>query len=123
MAVGVHDVRWNEFEELGEIEVRKRLAAHIWSEEKEALARQWIEFRESHESSESRANSLALAREANDLARSANVAASEANSIARASSLAAKRSADAAYTSNIIAAAALIIAIISAVLAIIAMQK
>jgi hypothetical protein len=39
MADNVQDVRWKEFEELGEEEVHKRLAAHIWSEEKERLAR------------------------------------------------------------------------------------
>jgi len=82
MAADVHDVRWAEFEALGEIEVRKRLAAHYWSEEKDALARQWLVYRESRESSESNANSLALAREANDFARSANTSASEANAIA-----------------------------------------
>jgi hypothetical protein len=40
----VHDVRWREFEELGEEEVPRRLGAHIWSEEKERLAYQWLEL-------------------------------------------------------------------------------
>ena len=104
---------------MGEQEVRKRLAAHIWSEEKEALARQWIEFRESQESSGSNANSLALAREANTLARAANISASEANVIARDSASFAKKSARAASISNIIAIAALIAATIAIVLPII----
>ena len=114
-----NDARWQEFESLGEIEVRKRLAAHMWSEEKEALARQWIEYRESFDSSASRANSLALAREANDLARKANSSASEANVIARESASSAKLSAKAARSSNIIATAALIAATISIALSII----
>lgn len=104
--------RWQEFEELGEVEVRKRLAAHIWGEEKEALAHQWLEFRESSNSSEVRRQTLAVAREANDLARAANNSALEANAIARDSASSAKRSAKAARNSNIIAMAALIAAII-----------
>jgi hypothetical protein len=72
MAEDVQDVRWKEFEELGEEEVRKRLGAHIWGEDKERLARQWLDLR-----------STSLAREANDLARRANDVAREANDIAR----------------------------------------
>jgi hypothetical protein len=72
MTDDVQDVRWKEFEELGEEEVRKRLAQHIWGEEKEQLARQWLELR-----------STSLARVANDLARRANDTANEANVIAR----------------------------------------
>jgi hypothetical protein len=72
MADDVQDVRLKEFEDIGEEEVRKRLAAHIWSEDKERLARQWLELR-----------STSLAREANDLARRANDVAKEANDIAR----------------------------------------
>jgi len=67
----VHDDRWNEFEMLEEIEVRERLAAHIGSEDKETLARQWLEFRESSKASGSRGEAVALAREANDLAKKA----------------------------------------------------
>jgi hypothetical protein len=62
------DVWSKEFEELGEQEVRKRLGAHIWLNDKERLARQWLELR-----------STSLAREANDLAMRANEAAKEAN--------------------------------------------
>ena len=61
-----------EFEGLGEEEVRKRLSASIWGEDKARLARQWLEDRET-----------SLARDANDLARRANDAAKEANDIAR----------------------------------------
>jgi hypothetical protein len=51
---------------------RGPLAQHIWGEEKERLARQWLELRET-----------SLVREANDLARKANDVAKEANDIAR----------------------------------------
>jgi hypothetical protein len=93
---GPTEIRWKEFEDLGEDEVRKRLAASIWGEDKARLARQWLEFRET-----------ALAREANDLARSANTAALEANSIARDAAASARQSVEAARTNNIIATLAL----------------
>ena len=115
------DLLWQEFEALGEDEVRKRLGAHQYGETKKRSAIQWIEYRESLRSSDSMAHSLAFAREANDLASSANAAAVEANSIARASSDSAKRSADAARTSNIIATLALIAAVIAMALSIIGM--
>jgi hypothetical protein len=76
MTDDVQDVRWKEFEELGEDDVRKRLSAHIWGEDKERLARQWLELRET-----------SLAREANDLAKKANDAAKEANDIARTNNI------------------------------------
>jgi hypothetical protein len=117
----VHDVRWQEFETLGEVEVRKRLAAHIWSEEKEALARQWIEWRESSNLSEDRRQILAVAKEANDLARSANDSALDANAVARRAADSASESAAAARTNNIIATLALIAAVIAMALSIIGM--
>ena len=76
MADDVQDVWLKEFEELGEETVHKRLSAHIWGEDKERLARQWLELRET-----------SLAREANDLARKANDAAKEANDIARTNNI------------------------------------
>ena len=76
MTDDVQDVRWKEFEELGEEEVRKRLSASIWGEDKIRLARQWLELRET-----------SLAREANDLARKANDAAKEANDLARTNNI------------------------------------
>jgi hypothetical protein len=36
------DERWNEFERLEEIQVRKNLANRIYSEEKTLLAEQWL---------------------------------------------------------------------------------
>jgi len=73
MADDVQDVRWKEFEDLGEEEVRKILGGHIiWGEDKERLARQWLELRET-----------SLAREANELAKRANDLAKRANDLAR----------------------------------------
>jgi hypothetical protein len=48
----VYDARWKEFESLGEVEVRKRLAAQTWSEDKVALAHHWLEHRTAVESAE-----------------------------------------------------------------------
>jgi DNA-binding transcriptional LysR family regulator len=76
MADDEQDVRWKEFEELGEDQVRIRLAHHTWAEGTERLAREWLELRET-----------SLAREANDLARRANAAAKEANDIARTNNI------------------------------------
>ncbi len=82
MAEDVQDVWWKELDGLGEEEVRKRLAAHIWGEDKERLARQWLESKEWSRSSEDGRATLALAKEANDLARSANDIARSNNIIA-----------------------------------------
>ena len=77
-----------EFDVLGEDVVRQRLAAHIWSEEEERLAREWLDKR------------------ASTRARVANTIALDANN-------AAWRSAQAARTGNWIAAAALVVAVIA----------
>jgi hypothetical protein len=118
MVEGPNDDRWKEFDALGEMEVRKRVVAQVWGEEKQKLAEHWLNYQESQDSSASRRETLRLANEANDLARSANESALDANSIARASSDSAKRSAAAARTSNKIAAAALIAAIIAVVISV-----
>jgi hypothetical protein len=72
MADNLPDVWWKEFGELGEEEVRKRLGAHIWLEDKEKLARQWLQSGEAAKAAENRRDALALAKEANDIARAAN---------------------------------------------------
>lgn len=71
----VRDVRWKEFDGLGEEEVRKRVAASIWGEEKTALAHQWLEHRQWNTSSADAREGLALAKDANDLARRGNTIA------------------------------------------------
>jgi hypothetical protein len=96
MADNLQDVQWREFEDVGEDEVRKRVAKHIWRTEKERLARQWLELRET-----------SLAREANDLARRANDVAEQANDVAR--------------TNNIIATIALGMAVLALAVSIIGM--
>ena len=49
-----NDRLWREFEDLGEETVRKQLAEHIYSEGRERHARQWLEYRDSLESSAKR---------------------------------------------------------------------
>ena len=71
-----------EFVDLGDEEVRKRLAMHIWLEDKERLARQWLQSGEAERAAENRRETLALAKEANDLAKEANYIARRNNSIA-----------------------------------------
>jgi len=115
------EMRWREFESLGEEEIRKRIGAHQYGDAKERLAIQWLEYRESLDSSEVRRRTLAVATEANDLARSANDAASEANVIALTAAASASLSAAAARTNNIIATLALIAAAIAIALSIIGM--
>jgi hypothetical protein len=83
-----------EFDDLGEDDVHQRLAAHIWPEEKERLARDWLEMRAS-----------AQIRVANAAARDANDAA--------------WRSENAARVGNWITAAALVVAVIALAIAII----
>ena len=90
MADDLQDVWLREFALLGEEQVRTRLAKHIWGEDKERLAHQWLEHQ-----------TTSLAREANDLAKKANDAAKEANDIARNAN-------DIARTNNIIATLALV---------------
>ena len=82
MADNLPDVWWKEFGELGEEEVRKRLGAHIWLEDKERLARQWLESGELAKDAENRRETLTLAKEANYLAKEANLIARRNNFIA-----------------------------------------
>jgi len=82
-----------EFDDLGQDVVRQHLAADIWSEEKERLARDWLDMRASAQ------------------VRVANAAARDANDSAWRSSMAAR-------TGNWIAAAALVVAVIALVISI-----
>ena len=76
------DTWWKEFEDLGEEEVRKRLGMHTWLEDKEKLARQWLQSGDTAKAAENRRDTLALAKEANDLAKEANDVARQNNTIA-----------------------------------------
>jgi hypothetical protein len=60
----------DEFDDLGEEEVRKRL--RVWDASKQRRARQWLEFKEWSKSSSDAQQTLKVASEANDLARSGN---------------------------------------------------
>jgi hypothetical protein len=73
----------NEFDALGEDEVRKRVAGGVWDAHKLVAARQWLEGREAAKGEESRRETSALAKEANDLAKKANELAKEATNVAR----------------------------------------
>jgi hypothetical protein len=97
--------RWQEFESLGEEDVRKRLAASIYGEDKARLAREWLDHKRSLRVAEDNAANLASAKEANSLARTANDLA--------------ERSLDAARTSNTIAIIALVAAAIAIAVSII----
>ena len=112
--------RWQKFDEMGEQEVRKRIAAQSWGEDKVAAAKQWLDQKALSGASTDSDATLAETRAANELARSANdlaevaiTSASKANAIARDASASAKQSADASRTSNMIATLALIVAAIA----------
>jgi len=106
----IQDARWQEFDQVGDVEVHKALAAQQYGEDKRNLAREWLAYRKSLRSSEENEASLAEAKAANALAR-------EANSIAVAASASAERSAVAALNNNRIAKAALTVAIIAMIIA------
>jgi hypothetical protein len=106
------DARWREFEGLGEEEVRKRVGAKMFGEEKSELAQQWLGYRASEDFAEQGSKTLALAEEAIKLARSAN-------DIARKAADSASRSAAAAERNSRIARGALIGALIAIAISII----
>ena len=128
---------WADFEKIGIEQVRRNLAGHVYGEERSKAALGWIDHQASKSESLDRASVIALAREANDLAREAIEAAREANRVASdsaTSSRAANELARAANsrvamaeassdqrtrTSNRIAALALITAIAAAIISII----
>jgi ferric-dicitrate binding protein FerR (iron transport regulator) len=123
---------WADFDSLGAEQVRQNIGSHVYGEARKTLAREWLAFHESRRVSEESALSLAEARAANDLARSANSLAErsadsareannlarEANSTAEISAISAARSVARASTSNNIATAAMITAIVAALAAI-----
>ncbi len=113
---------YKEFEELGPLEVRGRLASHVIArEDKVRHAQNWLEMKDHEERSARDAEAMALAREANSVARAANDLASSANTIAEAAAASALESANAARTNNIIATIALIAAVIAIAISIIGM--
>jgi hypothetical protein len=113
------DIRWRNFEEAGEVEVRMRLATHVYGEKNMASAREWLAYKESLRSAEANEATLAEAKSANELARAANDLASSANTIANAAAESARLSAEAAKTNNIIATIALIAAVIAMAISIV----
>jgi hypothetical protein len=74
-APNITDQRWAEFEAAGELQVRKHLAEHIYSEEKVSLAREWLAHLESARRASEFARMEASSREQIRVARSAKNAA------------------------------------------------
>ena len=119
------DAVWQGFEAVGPEEVRKRLGAHQYGEQRAHLAENWLAHRDALEASEDRRKAIAAADEANALARNANELASSANKLARSANTtaesaaaSARLTADAARNSNMIATLALIAAIIASAVSI-----
>jgi hypothetical protein len=109
-----------EFERLGEQEVRKRLANNVYGDPRNSnylSAQAWLRSKE-RESEEARNEEIlsvakeanAVAREANDLALASNAIASEAKEFARLASVSASKQARWAMWAAIIATVAAIIA-------------
>ncbi|UDL88332.1 hypothetical protein LGH82_28740 [Mesorhizobium sp. PAMC28654] len=102
------EIRWKEFEKLGERAVRQNLATHIYGEENVRFAREWLESKRLDQEAALRDATLASQAEANAIARDA---ASEASRAADAAS----RTAEAAESANKRATIAIVISIISAI--------
>jgi hypothetical protein len=77
------NARWREFDDLGVEEVRKRLAANIFGEEKASQARQWLDHQASERSFAASRKALAASEQAVEEARRANALSSKANELAR----------------------------------------
>jgi hypothetical protein len=112
-----------EFEKLGEHEVRKRLANNVYGAPRNPnylSAQAWLRSKE-RESEEARNEEIlsvakeanAVAREANDLALASNTIASEAKEFARLASISASKQARWAMWAAIIATVAIIIAVMT----------
>jgi len=67
--------RWRDFDALGELEVRQRLAAHVYGEDNERLAREWLEHGAQSRADEAERRSDASSSEQIRIARSAKNAA------------------------------------------------
>lgn len=102
----VVEAKYAEFEKLGPVEVRKRLASHVYGEDNARHAENWLALKDHEAESLSRDAIMTSAREANALAR-------EANSIAREAADAASEAARAAKNNNTIATIALAISVMA----------
>jgi hypothetical protein len=108
------------FENLGEKEVRERIAARIWNEERVSLANEWLRQQDQAKSDEearkiatSREEELSIARDAKDAAWAAARAAERAADAAEAANKKATMAQIIAAISAIIAAAAMVISLLS----------
>lgn len=105
-----------EFEQIGEDEVRLRLTAKHWREEKEAFAIEWLRKKDQRRTDSQQAEQAAAA------ARAADAAIRAAEQAERAAD-AAERQATSAERATRIAMAALIAAIVSIILTLILAAK
>jgi hypothetical protein len=69
------NLRWKQFDELGEEKVRKNLASHVYGEENTRIAREWLEHKAAAQRSVARARIDDSSREQIRIARSAKNAA------------------------------------------------
>ena len=67
--------RWKQFEELGEAEVRKRLAAGIYGEPNLHAAREWLDYKEQQRQLDADADRRSSSADERRIARSAKNAA------------------------------------------------
>jgi len=80
---------WNLFGKLGEVEVRKRLAAQNFNPDEQHYARQWLEYQAALVSADERKRTIAAAAQATEAAdRARAVADGAAKAVARANMVA-----------------------------------
>ena len=102
----IRDRYRQEFEKLGEYDVRERVKGHAWDGEKLLHAQEWLRELDTAAEREAARLQMAIAHEANEIARSASVAARDAATAARSQGRVAK-------AAVIIAIAALAVSIIT----------
>jgi hypothetical protein len=102
------DAFWQELDDLGEEEVRKRIGLIKYGERRAEFARAWLAHRESLLSAEDRHSSKALVSKTNDIAREADETAMIALKEARTSATIARLALIAAITAIAIAIAGIL---------------
>lgn len=98
------DAFWTELDELGEDEVRARLASHLYDSRKDPLVREWLRRQEASREDAVTREQLATARDAAD-------AASRAAEAAESAAREARKANTNARIAQIIAAIAVIVSI------------
>ena len=112
-------MKTDELEKIGVQEVQKRLAENIYGDPRNPnyiSVQAWLHSKELEGATSREEETLSVAREANDLARSSNAIASEAKEFARLASDSASKQARWAKIAAIIAAIAAIISSITTII-------